>query len=119
MMVATTRLQVIDADACEVAGDDEARAFFFLERQKIFAGLIESGVEVFAFALVFDDELARDEAVDEALCAAEFFDGLLIDGGTFRTDAEAFIKTQPEGLRLAAFVRYSRKWCMGSFSMMG
>lgn len=103
-MVAAARLQVVDADAGEVAGDDVAWTFFFLEREEILAGLVESGIEVFAFALVFNDEFAGDEAVDEALRTAQLLDGLLVDGGALRTDAEALIKTQPEGLRLAAFV---------------
>ena len=107
LVITAARLQVINADAGEVAGDNVARTFFFLERQKIFAGLTECCVEVFAFALMFDDEFAGDEAVDEALRAAELLDRLFVDGGTFCTDAEALIKTQPESLRLAAFVARS------------
>mgnify|MGYP003505858196 CR=1 FL=1 len=66
--------------------------------------LAEGGIEVFALALVFDDEFTGDVAVDEALCATKLLDRLFVDDGAFCTDAEALIKTQPEGLRLAAFV---------------
>ena len=92
-MITTARLQVVEADAREVAGDDVARALCFLEGEEIFTGLVERSIQVFARAFVFNDELARDEAVDEALRAAEFFHRLFVDGGALRTDAEAFVKT--------------------------
>ena len=105
--ITASRLQVINTNAGKVAGDDVARTFFFFERQKIFAGLTECCVEIFAFALVFDNKFAGDEAIDEALRAADLFNRLLVDSGTFCTDAEALIKTQPESLRLAALVARS------------
>ena len=65
-MVTAARLQVINTNAGEVAGDDVAQTFFF-KRQKIFAGLTECCIKVFAFALVFDNKFAGDKTIDEAL----------------------------------------------------
>ena len=53
---------------------------------------------------MFDDELAGDEAVDEAVIAADLLDGLFVDGCALCTDAEAFIEAKPEGLRLGFLV---------------
>nr|WP_288127215.1 hypothetical protein [Thiomonas sp.] len=97
--------QVGQPEAREVGRDDVARALGFGQRGEIVGGLIEGGVQALAPALVFDDQQAGHEAVDEAVAAADLRHLLFVDGGGLRADAEAFIEPRPEQLGVGILAR--------------
>ena len=92
--------QVVETDAREVRCDDAARALGLGKRDEVVRRLVKRLVQVFAQALVFDDQLAGDKAVNEASRAAKFVHGLFIDRGGLWPDAEALIEPGPEQLRI-------------------
>jgi hypothetical protein len=106
------RFQVMQSDAGEVRDDDVPRNFFLAsfaqEVMDIREGLRFSRTKVLASALVFDEEDAGPEEVDECEIAREFADGLLEarDGAT--TDPEGLEELVPESLLVGCLAPCAR-----------
>ena len=89
----------------EVAEKLEAGAVAFRQRVKVRAGLLASGGQATAGALLLDQQHARPEQVDEAGRVVEPPDVLLVPGDGAALDAEDLKERVVEALRLALLVR--------------
>ena len=89
----------------EVAQQLVAGAFPFGQRVEVGAGLLASGGQVTAGALLLDQQHARPEQVDEAGRVVEPVDVLLVPGDGTALDAEDLEERVVEALGLALLVR--------------
>ena len=96
--------EVIKPEGGEVTGDDVARALGLGQPYEVAAGLRVGVINTAALALVFDDEQARDEAVNKANGTVELWDGLLVNGGGLRADAKALIEARPKELGIGVLM---------------
>ena len=89
----------------EVAQQLVAGAVPFGQRVEVGAGLLASGGQVTASALLLDQQHARPEQVDEAGRVVEPLDALLVPGDGAALDAEDLEERIVEALGLALLVR--------------
>ena len=105
-------LQIVDGDAGEVGEDDVAGDFLLAtladEIADVAEGLGLRLAEVATEALVFDQQDAGPEEVDEAAVAGDLLDRLLKAGHELATQAEDLEELVPEGLLVGGLPRGAR-----------
>ena len=99
--------QIVERDAGKIGDDDVARDFvaaaFAREVLNVAEGLRFGLAEVFATALVFDENDAAPEEVDVAVVAGDSLYRFLEAGDGAARDAENIEKFVPEGLLFGLF----------------
>lgn len=99
--------EVMEGDTGEIGEDEVGGGFFGAvgigEVVDIADGLSVGFVEVLAAGLVFGDEGAGPEEVDEFVLALEVFDGFFEGGDEFSGASEDGEEFVPEGLGIGAF----------------
>ena len=96
-------VEVVQAEALEVADQDVLRLLGFGQAGEVVGGLVEGGVKVRARALVLGQHHAGPEQVDAALGLAGEAPGLLfVHGHAAALLAEDVEEVVPEALRLGA-----------------
>ncbi|MBJ6979835.1 MULTISPECIES: hypothetical protein [unclassified Luteimonas] len=96
-------VEVMQAEALEIADQDVLRLLGFAQAGEVVGGLVEGGVQVHAGALVLGQHHAGPEQVDASLGGAgETLRLLLVHGHAAALLAEHLEEVVPEALRLGA-----------------
>ena len=97
-------VQIVKLEGLEVAHQDEARALAFRQRVEILPGLFVRFAEIAPGALLFDEQHARPEQVDEARTVVEPRDMRLVSRDVPTPYPEHVEEGVVEALRLALLV---------------